>query len=48
MGKGILFIGSLALASSDGGWFPWLNVLGLLGLGLFAYFARKEEKEWTR
>ena len=42
MGKGILFIGSLALASSDGGWFPWINVLGLAGLGLFTYLVRKE------
>jgi len=42
MVKGILFFLSIVLTASDGGWFPWLNVLGLLGLGLFAYLVRKE------
>jgi hypothetical protein len=31
---GLLFIG-LALAGSDGAWFPWLN---LIGMGLFFGF----------
>lgn len=31
-----LFCGGILFAGSDGGWFPWANLVGALLLGLFA------------
>ena len=36
---GILFAAGIILAGSDGGWFPWINLAGVLMLGLVTVFA---------
>ena len=38
----VMFLGGLAAAGSDGPMFPWVNILGILVLGMFAYAANKE------
>ena len=41
----LIFITGLALAISDGDWFPWAN---FAGLGILALFAEFSNTKWCR
>lgn len=38
-----LFVIGLILSGSDGYWFPWVNLFGLLVLGIFGILAAATE-----
>lgn len=42
---GTLFIVGLALAGSDGSWFPWINFAGIFIFGLSAWTANRFFRE---
>ena len=37
----LMFMGGIALAGSDGGWFPWVNIAGFLMFACFACACRE-------
>lgn len=36
---GVMFAAGLCLAGSDGDWFPWINMVGMVMIGIVGIFA---------